>query len=106
MKVLLICGPWGSGTTAVAGLAVQLGALAFDPVFHFRTNDPRTPDSYEFLPFRSIIREHADEATISLKRAAPGAAQSRLRFLQRRIEAQQYGDYDSNRPIVLKYPLA
>jgi len=108
MKVLLICGPWGSGTTAVAGLAVQLGAVAFDPVFHFRTNDPRTPDSYEFLPFRSIVREHADETTISLKPAAPGAAQSRLRFLKRRIEAQQFGDYDigCSAPIVFKYPLA
>src|SRR5271169_2380643 len=86
MKVLLICGPWGSGTTAVAGMAVRLGALAFDPVFHFRTNDPRTPDSYEFLPFRTIVREHADEASLSKKPSAPGAVQSRLRFLRQRIE--------------------
>jgi hypothetical protein len=108
MKILLICGPWGSGTTAVAGLAVRLGALGFDPVFHFRTNDPRTPDSYEFSPFRTIVRELADEPTLSLKPAAPGAAQSRLRFLRQRIEAQQFGDYDPERaaPIVFKYPLA
>jgi len=108
MQVLLVCGPWGSGTTAVAGLAVRLGARGFDPVFHFRTNDPRTPDSFEFAPFRTIVREHADEATLQKKPSAPGAAQSRLRFLQQRIEAQQYGDYNIDRPapIVFKYPLA
>jgi hypothetical protein len=108
VKILLICGPWGSGTTAVAGLAARLGALAFDPVFHFRTNDARTPDSYEFLPFRGIVREHADETAIALKPSAPGAVQSRLRFLQGRIEAQQFGDYNIDRPlqVLFKYPLS
>jgi hypothetical protein len=108
MRVLLICGPWGSGTTAVAGLAVQLGAIAFDPVFHFRTNDPRTPDSFEFMPFRTIILEHADEPTLTRRPSAPGAAQARLRFLQQRIEAQQFGAYDIDRAawIVFKYPLS
>lgn len=108
MKVLLICGPWGSGTTAAAGLAARLGALGFDPYFHFMTNDPHTLNSYEFIPFMDIVLQYADQPDISLKPFAPGAVQSSLRGLQQRIERQEFGPYDIRRPrrILLKYPLA
>jgi hypothetical protein len=108
VKALLICGPWGSGTTAVAGLAAHMGAVGFDPYFHFRTNDPRTPDSYEFAPFRELILRYADEPTVSLKPFTPEDMQGDLRTLQQRIERQEFGQYDIRRPgwIILKYPLA
>ena len=61
MRAVLVCGPWGSGTTAVAGLLERLGAVGFGPYFH--TNDPRTPNAYEFLPFRALITRFASEKT-------------------------------------------
>lgn len=108
MKALLICGPWGSGTTAVAGLAAHMGALGFGSYLHFKTNDRRTPDSYEFIPFRELVLRYADEPTVSLKPLAAGAVQESLRTLQQRIERQEFGPYDVRHPswIILKYPLA
>jgi hypothetical protein len=41
MKLLLVCGPFGSGTTAVAGLLARLGAIGFGP--YYQPADERTP---------------------------------------------------------------
>ena len=108
MRVLLICGPWGSGTTAVAGLAARLGAVDFGRRHHLLTNDPQTPDSYEFLPFRKLVLEHADEPTISLRPSGPETVQAGLRLLRQRIERQEFGAYDvGGAPwVIFKYPLA
>lgn len=40
MKLLLVCGPYDSGTSAAAGLLANLGAVGLGP--YHRTNDPRT----------------------------------------------------------------
>lgn len=108
MKVVLTCGPWGSGTTAVAGLLARIGAYDFDPYFHFTTNDPDTPDSHEFMPFRDIILQYADQPTVALKPAPPGAVKASLLALRQQIERQQFGRYDIRRSrwISLKYPLS
>jgi hypothetical protein len=106
MKAMLICGPWGSGTTAVAGLAARMGAAGFDPAFHFRTADPRTPDSFELLPFRNLVLQHVDETRLLRKTSAPGVAQSSLHLLRHRIAMREYGNYDAagDPPVILKYP--
>ena len=61
MKVLLICGPYGSGTSAVAGMLANLGAMGLGP--YWQTNDPRTPDSYELLAFKEMLLELISEET-------------------------------------------
>ena len=106
MKVILICGPWGGGTSAVAGLLERIGALGLGP--YFMTGDPNTPNSYESVPFRETILRYANQPTLSLISCAPGAVQSGLRSLQRRIEQREFGPYDprSPKPIFLKYPLS
>jgi len=108
MRVVLICGPWGSGTSAVAGLTVGLGALAFDRVFHFMTSDPRTPDSFEFIPFREVVLRHVDEASVAFKPTAPETVQASLDRLQQQIVRQEFGRYDISRDpwIALKHPLS
>ena len=92
MKVLLICGPWGSGTTAIAGMATRMGAVGFNPDLHFMTNDPNTPDSYEFIPFRDIDLRHVDQPTMSVKSSAPEAIRAGFIDLQQpcggQLEAQ------------------
>jgi hypothetical protein len=49
MRVLLVSGPWGSGTSITVKLLAAMGAFAPEP--HFITNDPRTGDSFESAPF-------------------------------------------------------
>jgi len=104
MNVLLVSGPWGSGTTAVAGLLDRLGAIGFGP--YFRSVDPRTPNTYEFLPFRELVRRYVSESTLSYLEERPGALEADLRALRGRIERQEFGAYDpaSSPPIFLKYP--
>jgi hypothetical protein len=105
MRAVLVCGPWGSGTTAVAGLLERLGAVGFGPYFH--TNDPRTPNAYELLPFRVLLAQFASEKTVALHEGAGADVMAALAAFRGRIERQEFGRYDfaSGPPIFLKHPL-
>jgi glycosyltransferase involved in cell wall biosynthesis len=109
LKVILICGPWGSGTSVVAGLLDRMGAFGLGP--YFETHDPKTANSYESVPFREIIRNalgYPSQPGLSFTPPVPGAVQSGLRSLQTRIEQQEFEPYDYHfsKPIFLKYPLS
>ena len=107
LKVILICGPFGSGTSVVAGLMERLGAFGIGP--YFETIDPNTPNSYESLAFRETIRSalgYTSQTTISPVAPPPDAVQSGLRVLQKRIEDREFGLYDFRKPIFVKYPLS
>jgi hypothetical protein len=105
MRVVLVCGPWGSGTTAVAGLLERLGAVGFGPYFH--TNDPRTPNAYEFVRFRELVMRFASEKTVSLQDGVESDLTEALQEFRGRIERQEFGRYDpvAGPPIFLKHPL-
>jgi hypothetical protein len=38
---------WAAAQQLSPDWAARVGVIGFDPNFHFRTNDPRTPNSYE-----------------------------------------------------------
>ncbi len=104
MKLLLVCGPFGSGTTAVAGLLARLGAIGFGP--YYRPTDALTPDSHELVAFRELILTLASEQATTL---LPGADEkTALERFRERIANQELGPYDDNSaiPIFLKHPLA
>jgi hypothetical protein len=48
MPLILVVGPWGSGTTVVMQILSQLGALV--PTPHLLTFDERTPNSWDDVP--------------------------------------------------------
>jgi len=104
MKLLLICGPWGSGTSAVAGLLARLGAVGFGPFFN--CSDPFRPNTYELLAFRDALDPFLSEVTLSLSSGSEKEVESSLRLLRIRIENQEFGPYDGTAPIFLKYPLS
>jgi hypothetical protein len=106
IKLLLICGPWGSGTTAVAGMAQRLGARGFGP--YFRTSDERTPVTYELIPFRVTVQRYASEDTVALRPGRAEAALDGLHDLRQGIERQEFGHYDpgASAPIFFQYPLS
>jgi hypothetical protein len=104
MRLLLVCGPFGSGTTAVAGLLARLGAVGFGP--YYQPADERTPNSHELIAFREMILTLASEETTTL---LPGAdVKTALDQFRDRIVNQDFGAYDSNAgiPIFLKHPLS
>jgi hypothetical protein len=106
MKLLLICGPWGSGTSGVAGLLARLGVEGFGPFF--MCNDRTRPNTYELLPFRNAVRPFLIEQTLSLVPNSEQKINSILRSFRNRIENQEFGAYDttSGLPVFLKYPLS
>lgn len=106
IKLLLICGPWGSGTTAVAGMVARLGAQGFGP--YLQTPDERTPVSYEFIHFRATILRYASEETLAARPGGAEAALDGMRDLHRRIELQKFGPYNPRgpAPVFFKYPLS
>jgi hypothetical protein len=63
MPLVLVCGPWSSGTSAVAGLLANLGVPTPGP--HVRINDPNTPLTYEMEPFRELLQRLASEDTLT-----------------------------------------
>jgi hypothetical protein len=104
MKLLLIAGPWGSGTTAVAGLVERLGVAGFGP--YFQSYDERTPNTYELLPFRELIRRYVTIPTLSYDPGRLAELEKDLLAFRHQIERQQFGAYDpaGGQPIFLKYP--
>ena len=104
MKLLLVCGPFGSGTTAVAGLLARLGAVGFGP--YYQPADELTPNSHELIAFRELILTLASEETTTL--LPGGDVKTALDKFRDRIANQEFGTYDSNAgiPIFLKHPLS
>ena len=104
MKLLLVCGPFGSGTTAVAGLLARLGANGFGP--YYQPADELTPNSHELIAFRDLMLTLASEATTTLKPG--GDVKTALEIFRDRIANQEFGAYDGSAgiPIFLKHPLS
>jgi hypothetical protein len=100
MKLILVCGPWSSGTTVVGGMLEQLGARGLPP--YFGTNDPRTPNSFESQPFRELVGELVDESTLHM-RVDWKIAQTRVNEFRARLE-RDIGS--AGAPLFLKYPLS
>ena len=100
MRLILVCGPWSSGTTVVSAMLSQLGARGLPP--YLRTNDPLTDNSFESRDFRAMIRELIDENTLSMRVDWP-AAQARITAFREQLEAT-IGDVGE--PLFLKYPLS
>lgn len=103
-KLILVCGPWGSGTSVVAGVVMRLGGKGYGPFF--RTSDERTPNSFELAPFRDTILSLASEETLALKPGAEKLAAASLEAFKDRLMRGEFGAYNPDAPIVLKCPLS
>lgn len=106
MKTILVCGSWGSGTTAVAGVLDRLGFTGFGPYYH--TNDVRTPNSYELVPFRSMVLSLASEFSLSLTESSAERIGQAVQGFRQRILDREFGPCDpqGDLPVFLKYPLS
>jgi hypothetical protein len=104
MKLILVCGAWGGGTSAVAGMVSRLGAQGLGPYVALR--EPQTPLTYESTAFRELVLQYASEETLALKQGAEEDALIHLRALRGWIEENRFGRYDPNVPLFFKYPLS
>lgn len=112
MKVIFIAGSWSSGTSMVIGALDRLGVPTFGP--HFQSNDPRTPNTFELVPFRQLIMDHVDEAAMMPNsRFSSEAEFSRqltvaLHQFGQQLERGDFGPWPQDMPkiVALKMPLA
>lgn len=102
MRLILVTGPWSSGTSAVAGMLDALGIDGRGPFF--RTNDKRTPNSFESTAFRDVIDSVASDATLQLT----AGHQEVVAAIQKFRETIQPAVPDGVLPecFFLKYPLS
>ncbi len=98
MKVIFVAGSYGSGTSALAGALDKMGVGSLPP--HFRTNDPRTPNSFESIAFKSLVLSYADEATMQVN---PGKEKPFVQGLRKLVADADPGPANA---VMLKFPLA
>ncbi|MDD4881573.1 MAG: hypothetical protein PHR30_03850 [Gallionellaceae bacterium] len=102
-ELVLVCGPWSSGTTAVAGILEKLGLRGGEP--YFRTNDARTKNSYESLAFRDLTMSLASEADVAMKVPRTEALAALREFRTSVVEGDR-GETGGGATMFLKYPLS
>ncbi len=83
VKVVFICGPWGSGTSLVAELAESIGLAGLPP--YFASYDPRTVNTFESNRFRALLMSLASEETVSLFSEDRGHIRDALSALAREL---------------------
>jgi len=105
MKLILVCGPWSSGTTAVSGMLEKLGVVGVPP--YFRTNDERTKNSYESTLFRDYVDKLVSDKTLTVT-AKPEEILSQVQLLKEELIEKYLDQENLNKEITffLKYPLS
>jgi hypothetical protein len=99
MRLMLVVGPWGSGSSSVVKVLTKLGAVTQGPFLE--TTDPRTPNSYETIPFNQLLGSFASEQTLSVTH--PELVIDGLTQYRDKLEELSAG---RDLPVVLKYALA
>ena len=97
---IVILRAWSSGTSALTGVFERLGFYSCPP--HFKTNDPRTPNSYESLSLRDVILPHFDEPSLTNASADFEKIVDRLKSWS--TEAAKASQQQGSRGIVMKVP--
>lgn len=106
MKVIFVCGPWGSGTSVVAEILLRLGCVGLPP-YDDKVLDPKTRNSYESIPFRNVLLDLADERTFSLVKPRESVIGALSRFKTQLMEIALADKASMNEaPIVLKHALS
>jgi len=64
-KVIFVLAPWSSGSSAIRGFLHSNGAYLFPPFWI--ANDKKSPDTYESVMFRKMLRDTIQEETLEFK---------------------------------------
>lgn len=102
IPLVLVCGPWGGGTSAVAGLLAQAGLQAPGP--YVTVKDPRTPHTYEMKAFQRVLRSLASERTLQRNCDDAEALAALRRFRDEALLPASGGGGCA--PVLLKHGLA
>ena len=107
MKLILICGPWSSGTTAVAGMLHKLGIKS--PTPFWRTNDEKTKNSFESVEFRKLLISLISEEALKKKNVKSSQIIEELKKFNSTLQTKKDLNSDANNKesyLFLKHPLS
>ncbi len=103
--LVLVCGPWGSGTSAVTGFIHHMGVFA--PGSFYEIADEKTPDTFEMELFRKLMRGLVSEKEMQVKQSGEEINQILLKFRDQVLPlALDKLTPGQNRTVLLKHPLA
>ncbi len=104
IPLVLVLGPWSSGTSATAGMLALAGLHAPGP--YVQVNDPRTPQTYEMIAFRDVLRTLASEATLKCRSSPETIRRSLTDFRNGPLrEARRAAGSPPDAPVLLKHAL-
>jgi Sulfotransferase family len=105
MKIIFVCGPWGSGTSAVTNILLRLGSVGLTP--YYITSDPKTGNSYESIVFRKLLLSLASERTFSVQKKKDVVLAEFKKFQDSLRDLVLKSEIDfGKKPIVLKHTLS
>ncbi len=106
MQLIFVAGSWGSGTTSVIGALDHLGIPTFGP--HFKSNDPKTENTYELLAFKDLVFKFSEEKTIRRLKGYSQGFIPALEVFRKDLENQTWPEIPGGREKIfaLKMPLA
>ena len=106
MDFVFVCGPWGSGTSAVAGVLLHLGCIGIEPFW--RIDDHKTPNTYESRIFRELMLRVSSEPDLRLKEGMESSVNSELVNLRDQIGKAILGNTPDKiiPPIMLKHAMS
>lgn len=100
MKTIIVVAPWSSGSTAVTGFLDCCGVFTCPP--HEKTNDERTPNSFEPSRYADALRSLIDELNLERK----GDAENFETFFESFFHSEvQKAEKLGLEAIALKHPL-
>lgn len=102
--LVLVCGPWSSGTSATAGFLTKAGLTAPGP--YFAVNDPRTPETFEMQAFRQVLNSIASETTLKRTQSRENVLRVLKDFAEGPLkQAREAANLQSHQPVLLKHAL-
>jgi hypothetical protein len=101
-NLVLVSGPWSSGTSVVAQMLSEIGLVGIEP--YFKTNDERTKNSYESIAFRNAMMQIASQDDLQMKVSRKEAYEILRDFRDRLVDKMSAGNAQDK--IFLKYPLS
>lgn len=103
--LVLVCGPWSSGTSATAGMISEMGVPSPGPFYEIK--DSKTPHTFESDLFRRVMITLVSEKTLQVKQSSQEVIDLLLQFRDGPIhDLLEKNPSQQNKAIMFKHPLS
>lgn len=101
---ILVCGPWGSGTSAITGMLRAAGIDTPGP-WHV-TDDEKTPETFEWTEYRELLSGFISHSNLKRIASKESVIQNLTAFKEKHYEHFSNIKENSESPVLLKHALS